>query len=96
MTCSCMLFSLAQDCGYLDNPQNGIVDASGTAFWDTATYRCDDGYQLIGEAARTCEETGLWSGSAPYCAREYSGLHCLYDISIKLHDLNFWINEFRL
>ena len=63
---------IAQDCGDLDNPQNGVIDVSGTSFWDTATYRCNIGYQLVGEAVRTCEETGLWSGTAPYCSRMFN------------------------
>lgn len=59
----------ASDCGSLDNPLNGIVDISGTSFGDTATYRCNIGYQVVGEPVRTCEDTGLWSGTVPYCAR---------------------------
>lgn len=67
---NCFYFSsLASDCGSLDNPSNGFVDISGTSFSDTATYRCNIGYQLVGEPVRTCQETGLWSGTIPFCAR---------------------------
>ncbi len=64
-------FVVAQDCGNLANPQDGDIDIKGTSFWDTVTYRCNSGYQLIGEAVRTCQETGLWSGTAPYCSRMF-------------------------
>lgn len=57
----------AEDCGGLDDPANGNVDVSGTAFWDTATYSCNAGFELIGKAIRTCEENGQWSGVAPFC-----------------------------
>ncbi|XP_003387839.1 PREDICTED: sushi, von Willebrand factor type A, EGF and pentraxin domain-containing protein 1-like isoform X2 [Amphimedon queenslandica] len=56
-----------EDCGPLDDPKNGKVDASGTAFWDTATYTCNPGFDIIGESIRTCQENGQWSGVAPFC-----------------------------
>ena len=36
-----------------------------------AIYSCDDGYSLVGDASRTCLETGLWSGTAPTCNSKY-------------------------
>ena len=64
-------FILAEDCGSLDNPQNGKVDATGTAFWDTAMYTCNPGFDLIGKSKRTCQENGQWSGVAPFCRCKY-------------------------
>jgi CUB/sushi domain-containing protein len=57
----------AEDCGDLNDPVNGKVEMSGTAFWDTATYTCNNGFEIVGNAIRTCEETGKWSGVAPFC-----------------------------
>ena len=62
---------LASDCGSLQSPLNGMVDTTGTKFGDTASYNCIPGYYIIGETTRTCEKSGVWSGVAPICQREY-------------------------
>ena len=67
------------DCGPLTDPVNGAVDtSSGTTYQETATYTCDPGYTLRGNATRTCQltgrTTGAWSSSAPYCEGELSSL----------------------
>ena len=61
------MFIIASDCGDLRAPRNGLVETTGTKYWDTATYSCIAGYYLVGESERTCEDTGLWSGVAPSC-----------------------------
>ena len=62
------LFSTAVDCGSLPDPGNGQVDhTAGTSLGQTANYRCNTGYNLVGDSTRTCEATGNWSGSAPTC-----------------------------
>ena len=33
----------------------------------TATYSCEAGYNLVGDAVRTCLSSGNWSGYSPYC-----------------------------
>ena len=56
------------DCGNLTNPTNGQVNhTAGTTFRQTATYSCDPGYNLVGGTQRTCQVTGVWSGSVPTC-----------------------------
>ena len=35
----------------------------------TATYKCDDGYELFGTATRTCNLDGQWSDELPYCGK---------------------------
>ena len=56
------------DCGNLTDPTNGQVTlTAGTTFKQTATYRCNTGYNLVGDSTRTCQATGIWSGSAPTC-----------------------------
>ncbi|RWS28808.1 Lectin C: F5/F8 and sushi domain-containing protein-like protein [Leptotrombidium deliense] len=34
----------------------------------TATYKCDDGYELFGTSVRNCGYDGKWTGDLPYCA----------------------------
>jgi formylglycine-generating enzyme required for sulfatase activity len=55
------------DCGTLANPTNGVVQTPSTTFGGTATYSCSSGYLLEGAATRTCQASGVWSGSAPQC-----------------------------
>ena len=42
---------------------------SGRYYGDRAIYTCDTGHQLVGNEERVCQETGLWSGSEPYCKK---------------------------
>ena len=56
------------DCGSLTDPGNGsVTHTAGTTFGQTATYSCNTGYNLVGDSTRTCQATGVWSGSAPTC-----------------------------
>lgn len=57
------------DCGSLEDPKDGTVSLTGTTFISVATYSCDSDYVLMGDEARTCLETGLWSGSTPTCSK---------------------------
>ena len=70
-------------CNELEALENGMIgyapDSTGPEYvLDTvATYICDEGYVLIGDETRTCEDvgagvTGEFSGAAPTCEREYS------------------------
>ena len=58
------------DCGSLEDPDNGQVDFSNTAFESTANYTCNLGYNLTGSSNRTCEANGNWSGDPPSCERK--------------------------
>ena len=62
----------AVDCGNLTNPLNGQVTLTTTTFMSTATYSCNAGYNLSGNATRTCEASGTWSDTAPTCDRKYN------------------------
>ena len=49
-------------------PGNLVLDQSdGTLFTNVTTYSCDDGYNVIGSATRTCMADGSWSGTEPVC-----------------------------
>lgn len=67
----CHLFPIASDCGPLFSPTNGMVDTSGTEYGDTATYTCMPGFTIIGQATRTCDTSGVWTGVAPICQCEF-------------------------
>ena len=56
------------NCGGLTNPANGKVShTAGTTYGQTATYSCNTDHNLVGDNTRTCQATGVWSGSAPTC-----------------------------
>ena len=52
-------------------PANGGVTSTGNNVGATATYSCDSGYDLIGDATATCTDNGDGTGSfqpgAPTC-----------------------------
>ncbi|WAR04395.1 CSMD3-like protein, partial [Mya arenaria] len=58
-----------KDCPSLDDPTSGTVTVTGYSFDDTATYTCDNDYDIVGSALRTCAITGQWSISAASCVR---------------------------
>ena len=60
-------FPIVVSCGTLANPANGQVGHTGSTFGQTATYSCNTGYNLVGGSTRTCQATGVWSGSPPIC-----------------------------
>ncbi len=76
-TCSCTgtgysgpNCATAVDCGSLGSLANGSIvtaPASSTTFGTTATYACAGGFTLNGNATRSCQANGAWSGTAPTC-----------------------------
>ena len=80
--------STAVDCGTLPNPINGRVNhTAGTTLGQTATYSCNAGYNLVGNSTRTCQATGVWSGSAPTCPSK------LFILSIINHQVRLCIHD---
>ena len=55
------------DCGDLMDPANGAVSLTNTIFNSTATYSCNDGYNLVEDTTRICLASGSWSDTAPTC-----------------------------
>ena len=47
-----------------------MVTMTGNSAGDTATYTCDDGYELIGSTTVTCMDDGTWSDEPPMCSRK--------------------------
>lgn len=60
-------------CGTLSSPANGSIELLGERFGDEAVYRCDRGWELEGNAIRTCSANGTWSGEAASCAQVLCG-----------------------
>ncbi|CAH1774655.1 unnamed protein product [Owenia fusiformis] len=59
---------MPKQCGDVPNVSNGKVKAtSGNDVGSVATYTCDIGYNLVGEATRTCQPDQTWSGTTPQC-----------------------------
>ena len=82
------------DCGTLTGPANGTILLDTTSFGSTVTYSCSNSdHQLVGDAMRTCQANGMWSGSAPTCGEQvdvsvdfyHENLHKGCQGSINLH-----------
>ena len=61
--------------GYCDEPEtpaNGSKVDTGRLEGDIVTYLCNSGFNLSGDANRTCQSNGQWSGTQPKCARMFS------------------------
>lgn len=65
-----MLASLGVNCDRLDAPDNGQIRLTGTTLGSRAMYICNKGFMLEGDALRTCQENGEWSGEDPICMRK--------------------------
>lgn len=49
----------------------GTRQGSGTSYGSTVSFSCNSGYDIVGSAQRTCQQSGVWSGEQPRCVREY-------------------------
>ena len=66
-----MYFPAAIDCGNLADPEGGQV--TFTSGLDAiANYTCNEGYNLVGDAVRTCQANEEWTGAAPTCTCKLS------------------------
>ena len=76
---------VAVSCTPLSNPENGVVELTGTAVRDTATYSCNQGFLLFGKGIRTCRADGAWNGKSPDCRGEgWMQLNIFAGVSILL------------
>ena len=65
------LFPTGVDCGPLDDIPNGrVIIRPNTRFQSTASYSCNQGFQLVGQQQRQCQADGNWSGREPVCVRK--------------------------
>ena len=54
-------------CPSLTDPANGTVTWTGLTPGSTATYTCDEGFEL--NRVQTCQSDGTWSDDPPTCDR---------------------------
>lgn len=54
-------------CGSPDSLVNTTIIGRNYSIGNTIEYKCPKGHSLVGEAKRTCEKIGSWSGKAPTC-----------------------------
>ena len=60
---------LVIQCNALSDPDNGAVSFTGIGVnvGDTATYSCNDGYELSDDSTLICQSDGEWSSPPPTC-----------------------------
>lgn len=56
------------ECGGLNSPENAKKTCEATTYGKTCKFQCLPGYDQSGSAARTCGESGTWSGVETRCA----------------------------
>ncbi|XP_019625813.1 PREDICTED: LOW QUALITY PROTEIN: sushi, von Willebrand factor type A, EGF and pentraxin domain-containing protein 1-like [Branchiostoma belcheri] len=56
-------------CLALPPPLHGQV-TGGNEYGDTAVMTCDEGFSLVGDVTRTCQDNKQWSGTQPTCQRK--------------------------
>ena len=81
------LNSIVIECPSLSNPANGIVVVTGLTPDSIATYTCNAGYQLFGDATRTCNFNGQWTSAEPFCSRKYMYMYlymCLVMVQVQI------------
>ncbi|XP_039595033.1 CUB and sushi domain-containing protein 1-like [Polypterus senegalus] len=61
-------------CGHPGTPQNAILTGSKFTYATLVHFSCSGGRILLGNATRTCQEDGRWSGSLPECSGGSAGL----------------------
>ena len=54
-------------CPMLLDPMNGMVLWRDLTEGARATYSCNEGFVLAGDAVRICQSDGMWSGEEPTC-----------------------------
>jgi len=60
-------------CPTLVAPGNGSVTPTMGTTGTVATYSCNAGYALTGNATQTCQPAGTWSGTVPTCTMVTTG-----------------------
>lgn len=62
-------FAQVIECGHPAVPINSRVSLSDDKRLvnSTASYKCDDGYELFGSSSLTCSPSGHWTGELPFC-----------------------------
>ena len=56
-------------CGPPEEPGNdtGISIVTGHHYNSRVQWKCNEGYDLLGNSSAVCTEDGIWDSSAPIC-----------------------------
>ena len=64
---------LAMSCPEFGSFENGIIQSKNKHVNDTATFKCNKGYNLVGDETLTCQvidDAASWSNKPPTCKRK--------------------------
>ena len=70
-------------CPPLQSPPFGKVVANGHALFNVSQYSCNIGFEIVGDAIRTCTYSGSWNGTAPICKFAFTS-HVAVFVSLLL------------
>lgn len=71
MCLNLLLSPPARSCGIPESVDNGDVSFASTSVGAKATYRCDEGFRLVGSKLRVCQLSRNWNPDVPTCKRIY-------------------------
>ena len=63
--------------GYCDEPvapANGRINGTDNVEGVTVIYFCNEGYNISGDANRTCQSNGQWTGIQPECICRFNAV----------------------
>ena len=66
-----------------------MVSQSGNSEGDTATFACNDGYELVGAPVLTCQDDGTWDNSPPASCLSLNGKSLMTQIMYTLWLIGF-------
>ena len=69
------------------------TDGGKNILGTTATFTCDANYEMVGDAARTCQDDGAWSGTQPRCVGTYQ--RKMMKLSVKFTQRQSLVNPSR-
>ena len=70
-------------CPPLPIVEHGTPSTYNTEIGTQVTYRCDQGYVLVGYKTISCYKRGrwgMWNGRPPYCMRKYTNTNSAADL----------------
>ena len=69
-SCFFSFYLIANDCGPLAVPMNGSSFGTETTYPNKVTFRCDEGFILVGSVVRQCRANRTWNGVDTSCKGE--------------------------
>lgn len=61
-------------CGNPGTPTDGQKIGQNYQYGDVVTFKCNEGYNLVGSSSRTCKTDNNWNGTQPTCQSMYISL----------------------